>query len=273
MEGIDDLADPPREPMGDLADKPRGGRPRAREVDEPREFVGFTAPAHQARMIEAAAKANGRSKSLECSTRLARSFERQELLPDALQLTFGRGLAAAILLVGSAMNNAGRRCAAAAAGSLDAQDTWMRHPYAFDQATRAARFVLKGLRPAGVVEMPKVDSAWLGAPPEHVGETAGFFTLAAAKEPDQVNRDLPPERQNLGRETFFRDVNSLLGTLAAEIKTPLTLWCQPQIEAIERELGRVRDVAKREALLRRLDDFRIEVRDAAGDSSGHGHAE
>lgn len=242
----------------------RGGRPRKREQGTPREYVGFPIPARVKRELEAAAKNNGRSQATESASRLIGSFEKQQLLFEALSLTFGPQVAGVILMLGSGMSTAGRRCAAAEAGSFAAADMWMGSAYAVDQAIKCAAYILDGFRP-GPAHVPQVAGAWLGAPPEHVGETIGFFTLTAAKEPDQINRGLPKEQQNPDREQFFRQIRALLGDAAADIRTPSRVGCEDEVAGLLGDLSRVRDPAKRVAFVQRLHDLRIDVRDAADD--------
>ena len=54
---------------------PGVGRPRKRERDEPRQYVGFPVPVSVKTRLEAAAKANGRSLSAEAALRLQQSLD------------------------------------------------------------------------------------------------------------------------------------------------------------------------------------------------------
>ena len=64
------------------------------------------APEIHARLI-AAAQETGRSLTNEIEIRLSRTFERQSLAEEAMQLLFGEGLAGLLLIIGQAMRNAG----------------------------------------------------------------------------------------------------------------------------------------------------------------------
>src|SRR5437868_12650617 len=84
----------------------RVGRPRTRS-DGPGDYVGFRAPRELKERLEAAASRNGRSLSTEAQIRLERSFEKQSLLSEALELAYGPRLAGVLFLLGELMAEVG----------------------------------------------------------------------------------------------------------------------------------------------------------------------
>jgi len=105
-------------------------------------------PELKARMDEAAA-ASGRSVAQEIEMRLDRSFEREDLLEEALELAFSREPAGLLSTIAHAMVSAGRFGALLSLDTLDAVDDWPYDPYAYHQAACAAITVLEQVRPAG----------------------------------------------------------------------------------------------------------------------------
>ena len=110
--------------------------------------------------LDNAARASGRTQSQEAEARLERSFDHQELLPQVLGLTYGRQLAAMLLMLGDAMKATGESAGFSAtavrpSAILEGTQKWFDIPYAYDQAVRAANRILEALRPAGDPQTPK----------------------------------------------------------------------------------------------------------------------
>ena len=111
--------------------------------------------------------------------------------------------------------------------------------------------------------VPKVDGAWLVATPGQVGETVGIYTVAAAKNPDQLIQGVPKERQNPDREIFFRQIHELLGDWAAEIQEqPRRPWWGTPTTVDD-----VRDVIQRWPGPPNLKGKLLAALDGAGDDS------
>ena len=139
--------------------------------------------------LENAARASGRTQSQEAEVRLERSFDHQELLPQVLELTYGRQLAAVLLMLGQVMKTAGESAAFSETvhpGSSfrpEGVRKWFDSPYGYDQAVRAAVRILDALRPRGNSEMPKdmrhgqLDLAYVE---EHLGERVANGLLEEA---------------------------------------------------------------------------------------------
>ena len=100
--------------------------------------------------LEQSAKKNYESLNREVVDRLERSFDRQDLLVEALSMTYGKRLAGILMIVGRAMEEAGRQ-AAFATDLRRSSDSWMEVPFAYREAFRAAALVLNALRPPGEV--------------------------------------------------------------------------------------------------------------------------
>ena len=77
----------------------RRGRPSLGE----RVPLGLRVTPEMKRRLDDAAKRSGRSQSQEAEFRLERSFDRTDLLSEALRLAYGRDLAGILMMLGSAM--------------------------------------------------------------------------------------------------------------------------------------------------------------------------
>jgi hypothetical protein len=134
--------------MVEAAAKRRVGRPRSRS-EGPGDYVGFRAPRELKERLETTAATSGRSLSTEAQIRLEKSFEKQDLLSDSLELAYGARLAGIVLLVGNLMKQTGLLGGFASIGSAEARDKWLDDPYAYDQALKAALIILEAFRPPG----------------------------------------------------------------------------------------------------------------------------
>jgi hypothetical protein len=103
--------------------------------------------------LEQSAKKNYESLNREVVDRLERSFDRQDLLVEALSMTYGKRLAGILMIVGRAMEEAGRQ-AGFATDLRRSSDSWMEVPFAYREAATAAALVLNAFRPPGEVTVP-----------------------------------------------------------------------------------------------------------------------
>jgi hypothetical protein len=99
--------------------------------------------------LEQSAKKNYESLNREIVDRLERSFDRQDLLVDALTLTYGEHVAGLLMAVGRAMEEAGKMGVFASNPWTPSRDNWADVPLAYREATIAATLVLRALRPPG----------------------------------------------------------------------------------------------------------------------------
>jgi hypothetical protein len=111
--------------------------------DPARIFVGFRTPPALKSQLEAAARENGRSLSVEAQTRLEQSFRGEGYLYEALRLAFGGQGAEFLLLLGRAV-----RSAPFFAG-ITPEDTWLDDPSAYAAAAAQIGVLVEALRPAG----------------------------------------------------------------------------------------------------------------------------
>jgi hypothetical protein len=113
--------------------------------------LGLRVTPEMKRRLDDAAKRSGRSQSQEAEFRLERSFDRTDLLPEALRLQFGRDLAGVLMLLGMAMI-----WADAFHGVDDKSDQrrranrpwrWAPNADSYNAAVEAAVAILEALRP------------------------------------------------------------------------------------------------------------------------------
>lgn len=98
--------------------------------------------------IERAAKETGNSMNAEILERLEGSFDIEDRLggPQLIEL---------IETVASAMKSTGQHAGFYETGKLTNRGQWLVLPYAFDQATKAAKAILEHHRPPGEIVVPK----------------------------------------------------------------------------------------------------------------------
>jgi hypothetical protein len=134
--------------------KKRAGRPRREPKPGERVPLGLRVTPELKQKLDAATEGSGRSQSQEAELRLERSFEHQALLPEVLELTYGRPLGGILMAMGRAMQDAGRQGAFSTMFTLEAVQDWASVPYAYSQAEKAAARILEALRPEGEIVLP-----------------------------------------------------------------------------------------------------------------------
>jgi hypothetical protein len=127
----------------------RIGRPRKAPKPGTRVSLGLKVTSDIKNKLDRAAQASGRTQSQEAELRIERSFDRENLLVEALNLAYGRQGAGAVLLIAEAMHNAGAGAALIKTGTVEESQNWLDVPYAYDQASKAVAKILDELRPAG----------------------------------------------------------------------------------------------------------------------------
>ena len=98
--------------------------------------------------LDAAAAETGRSQTQEIEFRLEQSFDRTDLIFDAMKLGYGAEAAGLILLMARAMTDAGRLSGFKNGSVKLPGSRWVDDPFAYEQAQKAAATVLKELRPS-----------------------------------------------------------------------------------------------------------------------------
>jgi TraY domain len=147
--------------------KDRGGRPRKRAVQAGEKVqIGVRiSPALRGNLEKAAAR-SGRSLTQEAELRLERSFERQDILAEALTLAFDRHTAGLVMVLARAMEATGRVGSFISNESLKSHANWRNDPFAYQEATLAVDAIMKAFRPTGdVVRPPLAKLAMFGAKP------------------------------------------------------------------------------------------------------------
>jgi DNA end-binding protein Ku len=152
-----------------------GGRPRQREKKAgERVHLGVLVTREMKKRLETVAQHTGRSQSQEAELRLERSFDRQDLLSEALTLGYGRKLAGIIMALGFVMDGAAR----SRQMPLDpSEKDWTEDPEAFERAFQAARTLLTAARPQG--PSPKLTASDLGR-----AFTKNFMEAMRGQKPD-----------------------------------------------------------------------------------------
>jgi hypothetical protein len=89
--------------------------------------------------------------------RLERSFERENLLDEALVLAYGERAAALILLIATAINGTGQGAGSLATFGKSANN-WPDDPYAYDQVVKGVNVILESYRPQGSPTPPVMTS-------------------------------------------------------------------------------------------------------------------
>jgi hypothetical protein len=110
-------------------------------------------------LVEAAALERGVSMNAEFVDRLKMSFGQDNELENA----FGsKDLLALMRAIASAMNNAGNIATSLTRHpSTEHHVSWWSDPYAFDQAAKAARYVIEAFRPTGDPSPPPIQPAYI----------------------------------------------------------------------------------------------------------------
>ncbi|MFO1087039.1 MAG: TraY domain-containing protein [Reyranellaceae bacterium] len=129
------------------------GRPRKTSHDDGERIqLSLRVTPELKKRLDSASDFSGRSQSQEAELRLERSFERENLLYEALEIAYGRQLAGLILLAADVM----QQVILAHAVIKSVPDTPARHissdgqlevPYVFDDSVRAMTVALQALRP------------------------------------------------------------------------------------------------------------------------------
>jgi hypothetical protein len=130
--------------------------------------------------VAAAAEERGVSMNAEFSDRLERSFARDNDLVDAFGskevFTFMRAIAGAMELAGENAASLKRR------RSDKKIVEWWADPYAFDQAAKAAKWVMEAFRPPGDPSPPPVSSAHVTeAETTRLADTIGSMGAQSAR--------------------------------------------------------------------------------------------
>lgn len=132
----------------------RRGRPIKNPRPGAKASLGLKVTPHMKARIEAAAREAGRTQSQETEFRLERSFERQDLMSDALTLAYGPQLAGLLMIIGRVMHVTGSHTGFMADHETALTKAWLENPFAYSEAEKALALIINCFRPAGPVIVP-----------------------------------------------------------------------------------------------------------------------
>ena len=141
------------------------GRPSKAPPPGEKASLGLKVTAEIKNRLEAAARFSGRTQSQEAEWRLERSFDRQDLLSEFLEASYGPQVAGLLLLLGGALHDVAsiERALPLIARGVSQEsvkdfsgavwaDRWLDHPRSYDAACKAILTILEALRPPGPTE-------------------------------------------------------------------------------------------------------------------------
>jgi hypothetical protein len=126
----------------------RTGRPLKPAEMGKRVSLGLEVTSDIKQHLDAVAKLSGRTQSQEAEARLERSFHNEALLPQLLEIAYGREVAGLLLALGSVMRDAGEHAGVRSLNTFSGAAEWFANPIAYEEARTAAETLLNALRPA-----------------------------------------------------------------------------------------------------------------------------
>ena len=138
----------------------RTGRPLKPAETGKRVSLGLKVTSDIKQRLDAVAKLNGRTQSQEAEARLERTFQDEQLLPQLLEIAYGREVAGLLLALGSVMRDAGQHAGVRSLNTFSGAAEWFANPIAYEEARTAAETVLNALRPAAdeLAKAPEVNA-------------------------------------------------------------------------------------------------------------------
>lgn len=137
--------------MAQAPKKPKGRPPVSPDARRSKNFT-FRSRAALHEKLSAAANGASRSISEEIEYRLEQSFEGER---RAYEVFGNREVYGIMRVIGAAIHEAGSAAGFYASHSSEGAAQWLRQPWAYDQAVKAAMRVFEALRPAGRPTPPK----------------------------------------------------------------------------------------------------------------------
>ena len=123
------------------------GPPKREPRDGERVALSLRMTPDLKRRLDAVAEQHGRSQSQEAEIRLERSFERQDILSNALTLAYGERVAGLLIALGEVMADVGNRWRWEHG---QPEEHWTSDPKVFSAAVQAGSAILTAARPTGV---------------------------------------------------------------------------------------------------------------------------
>ena len=125
----------------------RTGRPPKPPVPGERMSLGLKVTAEIKSRLDRAAHESGRTQSQEAELRIARTFERQDLLPEVLTLAYGREAAGLLMMFGLIMRKVGNEYHMGS-GAADDGSRWTDNAVALGNVAHATLALLDAAKPS-----------------------------------------------------------------------------------------------------------------------------
>jgi hypothetical protein len=126
----------------------RTGRPTNAPPPGKRVSLGLKVTAEIKQRLDKAARETGRTQSQEAEVRLEQSFRSEDLLPQILDLVYGRETAGLLMTIGECIKDAAPIFCFLNGGGLSAAD-WMQRRWTYNQLREAIQVILEVLEPPG----------------------------------------------------------------------------------------------------------------------------
>jgi hypothetical protein len=175
--------------------------------------------------LVARAEATGRSITQEMELLLEQGLRDEDAFKGTIARMYGRQFAGVLLVLAQAVHLAGSQSLRSRESrrnprigvSADVVSGWLRDPWAYDQAVRAANTILEAYRPEGEIVLPPPPAAIEGDPPL----SAEIVEAELNPGPATAAGVLALIVERLNRETWIEEIRDLLGDLAdADVKEP-----------------------------------------------------
>ena len=203
-----------------------GGRPKRDPDPGERVHLGFRVTPELKARLESVAGQKGRSQSQEAELRLERSFEREDLLTEVLELRYGKPFAGLLMMLADVMVDAATHAAVTKSNlepGSSRPEYWLNDPYAFHRMTEAAKEILKAASPAGEVDADSVPGEVAAALGWSEAEIERRRTIEAEK-PRTLVIEMVRTIQGKATMDWFREsaakIKPLLGPIAKRLKVP-----------------------------------------------------
>jgi hypothetical protein len=176
--------------------KRRRGRPLKPAKAGERASLGLRVSGDLKHRIDQAAQRAGRTQGQEAELRLERSFHEQELLPQILDLAYGRRLAGMLMLLGREMRSCGLGSWILSTQDHLTGEGWFSDAYAYDQVVQAVNEILEQYRPSG--DPNHTSSGMTLKSPSAQGKGSAQMILDGLREGDAESMGLKAAFERLG---------------------------------------------------------------------------
>ncbi|MCW5733473.1 MAG: TraY domain-containing protein [Enhydrobacter sp.] len=194
----------------------RKGRPTKAAKPGTKASLGLKVTASLKARLEEAAATSGRTQSQEAEYRLEQSFNRTDLLLDAMRLGYGAQAAGLILLVARAMTDAGRVSALTADPFEFANAGWIGNRFAYEQAVSAAVVVLKAFQPPGPMVKSFADAEFVKTM-DGLAKRSNSSNWGEWFGKNLLNALSGDEESTVKSEAWIENMKALLGPLVERI--------------------------------------------------------